>query len=63
MRILFLLINITFIFSTEIIVEPYLQNASPTSIYIMWETSNNPESIIEWGTTISFGSVSMVCAK
>ncbi len=59
MRILFLLINITFIFSTEIIVEPYLQNASPNSIYIMWETSNNPESIIEWGTTISLGSVTV----
>ncbi|NJB71345.1 hypothetical protein GGR42_001807 [Saonia flava] len=39
----------------EFIVEPYLQNASPNSMTIMWETSFGEESIVEWGTTQKLG--------
>lgn len=32
---------------------PYLQNATPTSIYVNWKTSSNNESVVEYGTTSS----------
>lgn len=32
-------------------VGPYLQNAEPSSITIMWETSSGNESTVEWGTS------------
>jgi len=32
---------------------PYLQNVTPTSIYVNWKTSSNPESIVEYGTSAS----------
>lgn len=34
----------------QIVVEPYLQDASPTSIYIMWESSEGAKSVLRWGT-------------
>ncbi|MCH2198571.1 MAG: fibronectin type III domain-containing protein [Flavobacteriales bacterium] len=37
-------------------VEPYLQDVEPHSIYIMWETDMNPESIVEWGLTEALGN-------
>ncbi|MEO0901095.1 MAG: metallophosphoesterase family protein, partial [Bacteroidota bacterium] len=40
---------------TTFLVKPYLQDAEPTSIAIMWETSNGEESIVEWGTTEKLG--------
>ncbi len=30
---------------------PYLQNATPTSIYVNWKTTSNTESIVEYGTS------------
>ena len=36
------------IFPVNIIVEPYLQNATPTSIYILWETDSFDDTIVEW---------------
>lgn len=33
------------------IVEPYLQDASPHSITIMWETNSGTESVVNWGET------------
>ena len=39
----------------EILVQPYLQDAEPNSIVIMWETSSGEESIVEWGTTEKLG--------
>ncbi|EKT3956140.1 fibronectin type III domain-containing protein [Flavobacterium psychrophilum] len=30
---------------------PYLQTATPTSIYVNWKTDSNPESIVEYGTS------------
>ncbi len=35
----------------SIVVEPYLQNASPTSMTIMWETNAANPGYIDWGTT------------
>ncbi|MDH5602372.1 MAG: metallophosphoesterase, partial [Cyclobacteriaceae bacterium] len=41
----------------EILVSPYLQDATPTSIYIQWETSSGEESIVEYGLTEQLGSM------
>ncbi|MDO3695325.1 fibronectin type III domain-containing protein [Wenyingzhuangia sp. chi5] len=37
------------------VVKPYLQDAEPTSIKIMWETSVDGESVVEWGSTKKLG--------
>lgn len=37
------------------LVRPYLQDAEPTSIKIMWETSLDGQSMVEWGTTEKLG--------
>ena len=42
----------------KMIVQPYLQNASPNSITVMWETSSGEESIVEWGTSQKLGKKS-----
>ena len=39
-----------------ILIQPYLQNATPTSMVIMWETNTNSESTIQYGLTPSLGS-------
>jgi hypothetical protein len=41
--------------SSSILVGPYLQDATPTSIKVMWETSVGEESIVEWGLTPKLG--------
>ena len=38
-----------------LLVNPYLQDATPNSIKIMWQTSSGEESIVEWGTTQKLG--------
>ncbi|MCF6170604.1 MAG: metallophosphoesterase family protein [Bacteroidales bacterium] len=40
-------------------VQPYLQDASPNSIFILWETDSDDESIVEWGFTEALGSISV----
>lgn len=40
----------------SISVQPYLQDAEPTSIKIMWETTTGTESTVEYGTTAALGS-------
>ena len=35
----------------EALVQPYLQNASPTSIWILWETTEGDESRVSWGSS------------
>ena len=40
---------IGFLFSVDLVVEPYLQNATPTSMTVLWETDSDSESILEWG--------------
>ena len=37
------------LFSVELVVEPYLQSATPTSMSILWETDSDSPSILEWG--------------
>jgi len=37
-------------------VQPYLQDASPNSIFIMWETDSLSESIVEWGLSEALGN-------
>ena len=45
--ILFLFVG--FLFPVELVVSPYLQSATPTSINILWETDSDSQSIVEWG--------------
>lgn len=50
----------TFLFflldAQEITIKPYLQDASPHSIYILWETDSGAESLVEWGLTDTLGN-------
>tara|TARA_R110002051_G_scaffold64139_3_gene116813 strand:+ start:13557 stop:15143 length:1587 start_codon:yes stop_codon:yes gene_type:complete len=41
---------------SSFVVQPYLQNASPNEITIMWETSIGEESIVEYGETPKLGT-------
>ncbi|MFK5974747.1 MAG: fibronectin type III domain-containing protein [Flavobacteriaceae bacterium] len=45
----------SYVKAQEFIVEPYLQDANPNSITIMWETSSGEESVVEWGTSNKLG--------
>ena len=58
----FLFISFLFAISSligqNINVGPYLQNAEPSSITIMWETSSGNESTVEWGTSNTLGNSS-----
>mgnify|MGYP002037673391 CR=1 FL=1 len=36
-------------YAVDLLVEPYLQNASPTSMTILWETDSDSPSLVEWG--------------
>ena len=40
-------------------IQPYLQDAAPHSIYILWETDFGEESIVEWGLTDVLGNESV----
>ncbi|MEN8118559.1 MAG: metallophosphoesterase family protein [Bacteroidota bacterium] len=51
------------LFAQIIIVQPYLQNASPHSIYILWETDSGSESIVEWGLTDALGNIAIGTAQ
>ena len=37
-------------------VAPYVQDVTPESAWILWETSEGDESTVEWGTSASLGS-------
>ena len=39
-----------FLWAQKIEIKPYLQDAEPTSIKIMWQTDFGEESIVYWGT-------------
>lgn len=41
---------------TTLWVRPYLQDATPNSMNILWETSSEEESIVEWGLTPKLGN-------
>ncbi len=36
------------LFSLEVVVNPYLQSATPNSIKILWETDSESQTIVEW---------------
>ncbi len=40
---------------TEFLIRPYLQDAEPTHIKVLWETNQGGESIVEWGPTPKLG--------
>lgn len=44
-------------FSQDFTINPYLQNAEPNSIVVMWEYSDFGVSYIEWGETIALGNI------
>ena len=46
---MYILLLFSILFSVDIVVEPYLQNATPNSIFILWETDSDSNSIVEWG--------------
>lgn len=46
----------SFVSAQSISVQPYLQDAEPNSIKIMWETTIDTESTVEYGTTAGLGS-------
>jgi len=54
---LFIITTISVTFSQSIKVGPYLQDATPNSIFILWETDENEESIVEYGQTDSLGTI------
>lgn len=45
--------------SQNIKVQPYLQDAFPTSMNILWETDFMDESIVNWGLTNSLGNTAI----
>ena len=45
------------LFSIEFNVHPYLQNASTTTINIMWETNGGDQSLVEYGLDNNLGQV------
>ena len=46
----------SFLFPLEFEVEPYLQSATPNSIFILWETDSNADTRVEWGTSTFLGN-------
>jgi len=63
MRILIILLlsfiaPVAFLSAQVIKVQPYLQNVTPESIVVMWETDEGEESIVEWGLTDELGNLS-----
>lgn len=51
------------IYAQNIKVQPYLQDASPHSIFILWETDGSDESIVEWGLTNALGNLTSGIAQ
>ena len=44
-------------------VSPYLQDASPNAITIMWETDRGEESVVEWGLSNALGNTTRGTAQ
>ncbi|MBK53089.1 MAG: metallophosphoesterase [Candidatus Marinimicrobia bacterium] len=63
MKNLITLFLISFNFSITIIVNPYLQNATPHSVTIMWETDSNDQSIVQFGLTENLGNTQFGIAE
>jgi hypothetical protein len=52
----FSLLSICYLTAQSITIQPYLQDASPHSISVLWETDSEEESIVEWGSTEALGN-------
>ena len=63
MRNLLPLILISYSFAVTIIVNPYLQDAHPNSITVMWETDSNDQSIVQYGLSENLGSLQIGTAE
>lgn len=53
--LLLLSFEIAFAQAPELLIKPYLQDATPSSIKIKWETSYGEESTVEYGTSPKLG--------
>ncbi len=51
-----LLVFSSLLTAQSIKVQPYLQDANPNSIRILWETTEGEESVVEWGLTPALGN-------
>ena len=47
--IMTLVLSLNLLWSVELVVNPYLQNATPNSMHILWETDSDSQTIVEWG--------------
>ena len=59
MRILLFLFSLglcSVLTGQSLIVEPYLQNASSNSIFVLWETDSGEQSLVEWGDNENLGN-------
>ena len=52
-----------FLNAQTILVQPYLQGATPNSIFVLWETDSDEESIVEWGLTNALGNTNVGTAQ
>ena len=51
------LLLMSYLFSLEFVVQPYLQSPTWSTMYILWETDSNSDSRVEWGTWPTLGEV------
>ena len=51
LSLLIFLSTTSIVLAQTFIVEPYLQDATPHSITVMWETNSGTESVVNWGET------------
>ena len=58
-----LLFALNYLTAQTIKVQPYLQDASPNSIFILWETDAGEESTVHWGLTDTLGNMSVGSAQ
>ena len=49
MKLIFSIIIASFLFPVSLVVNPYLQDATPNSMKILWETDSDSQSMVEWG--------------
>ena len=47
--LVYFLVIFGYLFPVNLVVKPYLQNATPNSMHILWETNSDSPAIVEWG--------------
>ena len=48
-QIIFIITGVSFILAQSFHIKPYLQDATPNSMHILWETDSDSQTIVEWG--------------